>query len=204
MTELFTLEQILTYVSAYGLVVIAAVIFLNAAGLPMPAFFMVVATGAFIRQGVIPLYVAFPVVLISVVAGDSFNYALGRFAQGWVQRRWQGNQVWQNAEQTFQARGGLAIFLSRWLLTPLAIPVNLVAGGSGYPYARFLLFDVAGEMVWLLGYGTVGYLFGNQWQVIAQAMSDVNGLLGGLTIIALGLYWMRRRQHRRRLARASA
>ena len=203
MSDLFTLEQILTYVSAYGPAVVGLVIFVNAAGIPMPAFFVVIATGAFVRQGVMAWYVALPVALVSVLLGDSLNYALGRFAQGWVQRRWGDNQAWQNAQQTFDERGGVAVFLSRWLLTPLAIPTNLIAGSSGYPFPRFFLYELAGESVWLLGYGSLGYLFGSNWRVIAQTVSDFSGLLSGLAIIGLGLYWLGRRQHRRALTRVA-
>lgn len=197
MSDLFTLDQILTYVSAYGPAVIGGVIFINAAGIPLPAFFLVIATGAFVRQDVIQWYVALSIALVCVMAGDSFNYGLGRFAQNWVQQRWGDNRAWQNAEQTFQERGGMAIFLTRWLLTPLAIPTNLIAGSSGYPFLRFLVYDLAGEAVWLLGYGTVGYIFGSQWQVVGEALSDLNGLLAGLAILGLGLYWMRRRKRHR-------
>jgi len=149
-------------------------------------------------------YVALPVALVSVLLGDSLNYALGRSAPGWVQRRWGDNQAWQNAQQTFDERGGVAVFLSRWLLTPLAIPTNLIAGSSGYPFPRFFLYDLAGESVWLLGYGSLGYLFGSNWQVIAQAISDFSGLLTGLALSGLGLYWLGRRQHRRAHARGAS
>lgn len=203
MSDLFTLEQILTYVSAYGPIVIGFVIFINGAGIPMPAFFVVMATGAFVRQDVISWYVALPIALISVILGDSTNYALGRYAQGWVQRRWGKNPAWQNAQETFDERGGVAVFLTRWLLTPLAIPTNLIAGSSGYPYPRFLLYDLAGELVWLLGYGSLGYLFGSNWQVMAEAVSDFSGLLSGLAVIALGIYWLGRRQRRRRVRAAA-
>lgn len=197
MSDLFTLEQILTYVSAYGPIAIGLVIFINGAGVPMPAFFVVMAAGAFVRQNIMAWYVVLPIALVSVLMGDSVNYALGRFAQGWTMRRWGHNSAWQNAQHTFDERGGVAIFLTRWLLTPLAIPTNLIAGSSGYSYPRFFLYDLAGESVWLLGYGTLGYLFGSNWQVMAQAVSDFSGLLSGLAVIGLGVYWLHRRQRRR-------
>ena len=59
-------------------------------------------------------------------------------------------------------RGGIAIYLTRWLFTPLALPTNLIAGSSGYPFWKFLLFDIAGEITWILLYGGLGYAFGSQ------------------------------------------
>ena len=55
--------------------------------------------------------------------------------------------------------GGLSIYLTRWLLTPLAIPTNLPVGASGYPLRKFLAFDLAGELTWLLVLRGLGYAF---------------------------------------------
>jgi membrane-associated protein len=82
------------------------------------------------------------------------------------------------------------------LLTPLALPTNLIAGGSGYRYWRFLTYDVAGEFTWILLYGGLGYLFGSQWELISQFISDFSGLLVGLVALGAGLYFLLRRWHR--------
>ncbi len=50
----------------------------------------------------------------------------------------------------------LAIYATHFLFTPLGMPVNLIAAGSSYPYWRFLVFDVAGTLSWLVLYGGLG------------------------------------------------
>lgn len=191
-TELF-----LTWVITYGEPALALTLFLAAFGLPLPATFFVLAAGAFARQGVIDWYIALPLGLLAAVLGDSLSYGVGRFANGWVQKRFANSSTWQSAQEKFDKRGGQAIYLTRFLLTPLAIPTNLIAGGSGYPFLRFLLYDAAGEGTWLLLYGGVGYVFASQWEMLNDLISDFSGLLVGILFFAGGIYLLIRRQRQR-------
>ena len=79
---------------------------------------------------------------------------------------------------------------------PIAVPVNLVAGSSEYPVWRFAAYDVTGELIWLLGYGAIGYLFGSQWEYISAFISNASGPLVGLLIAGGGacalIHWQRR------------
>ncbi|HLB46831.1 MAG TPA: hypothetical protein VJL59_07375, partial [Anaerolineales bacterium] len=102
------------------------------------------------------------------------------------------SNVWQDAQLSFDRRGGLAIFLTRFMLTPLAVPVNLIAGGSGYGLWRFLAYDVAGEVIWVVLFGGIGYIVGSQWELISQFVSDFSGLLVGLLILGVGVYFLLR------------
>jgi membrane protein DedA with SNARE-associated domain len=82
------------------------------------------------------------------------------------------------------------------VLTPIAVPINLVAGSSDYPAGRFVAYVAAGELTWLLGYGALGYLFGSQWEYVSDLISNTSGLLVGLVVASAGAYaivrWQRR------------
>ena len=78
-------------------------------------------------------------------------------------------------------------YLTRWLITTLAVPTDLVAGSGGYPYTRFLLFSVAGEITWLLLYGSMGYAFSDQWETNNDLISDFGGLLIGALLLIIGI-----------------
>jgi membrane protein DedA with SNARE-associated domain len=179
---------LLTWVITYGSPMVAGILFLGALGIPLPGTVLVIASGAFIRQGVMDIYTTPPLGLGGALAGDIIIYGLGRFARGWIQSRFGQSSAWQKAEAYFQRRGGMAIYLTRWLFTPLAIPTNLIAGSSGYPFWKFLLFDLTGEMTWILLYGGLGYAFGSQWELISQFISDFSGLLVGILVLAIGIY----------------
>lgn len=186
--------QILTYIITYGGVALGVAVFLAAVGVPFPSTVFVLASGAFIQQGVLDLPVTLALALLFVVAGDALSYGMGRLLRGVILRRFGGLASWHNAEGYFQRRGGGAIFLTRWLLTPIAVPTNWIAGSSGYRPLRFVAYAAAGELTWLLIYGGLGYLFGSQWEVVSTFVSDFSGLLVGLVMLAGGLYWWLRRK----------
>jgi len=179
---------LLTAVITYGPALLAVILFAGGLGIPLPGALLLMAGGAFIRQGVLDVYTAIPLALVGVVAGDMASYAIGRFAGEFMQRRFGETATWKNAEATLLKRGGVAVYLTRWLLTPLAIPTNLVTGASRYPAISFLSYDLAGEITWITIYTGLGYTFGNSFEYIAELISNFSGLLVGLLIFIGGIY----------------
>jgi membrane protein DedA with SNARE-associated domain len=189
-------DLLLSYLIIYGSPMLAAALLLGALGIPVPGTLIVIAAGAFVRQGVLDIYSTPPLGLGGAVVGDVIIYGLGRFARAWIQKRFGQAAAWQKAEGYFRRRGGIAIYLTRWLFTPLAVPTNLIAGSSGYPFWKFLLFDISGELTWILLYGGLGYAFGSQWELISDFISDFSGLLLGLVILGAGIYFLFRLRKR--------
>lgn len=198
MTDLNLTELFLTGMLTYGPLALGLALLLGALGIPVPGTLFVLAAGAFVRQGILDLFTASGFGLLGAVVGDSASYAIGYFAKGWVERRFGQSAAWQKARNTFERRGGLAIYLTRFLLTPLALPTNLIAGGSGYSFGRFLAYDVAGELTWIVLYGGLGYAFGSQWELINQFISDFSGLLVGVVALGAGIYFLVRRWRQQR------
>jgi membrane protein DedA with SNARE-associated domain len=194
MTDLTDL--LLTGVVNYGAPALALALLVAASGVPLPSSLLVIAGGAFIRQGLLDPLLAIGLGLMAAVLGDSVSYGMGRFAGGWVERRYGATTLWQGAQNSFNRYGGWSVYLSRWLLTSVAIPVNLVAGSTAYTYRRFLLMVVAGEATWLVLFGGLGYAFGSQWEAISTLISDFGGLVLGLFVLAAGIYlavrWLRK------------
>ncbi|MCL4833831.1 MAG: VTT domain-containing protein [Caldilineaceae bacterium] len=186
--------EILTYIITYGSVALGVTVLLAALGVPFPSTLFVLASGAFVQQGVLDLPSTLAVALLFVVTGDSLSYGMGRLLRRVIQRRFGRLESWRNAEAYFQQRGGIAIYLTRCLLTPIAVPTNWIAGSSGYRPLRFIGYAAAGELTWLLAYGGLGYLFGSQWEVVSAFVSDFSGLLVGLVMVGGGVYWWLRRE----------
>ncbi|MBK9714807.1 MAG: VTT domain-containing protein [Kouleothrix sp.] len=92
-------------------------------------------------------------------------------------------------QATFERRGGLVVFLTRFMLTPLALPTNLIAGSSRYSYARFLALDALGELIWICVYVGLGYTFAGQWETISELAGSLSGALVGLVtlVVAAGI-----------------
>jgi membrane protein DedA with SNARE-associated domain len=120
-----------------------------------------------------------------------------------VLKRAEGSATWRQAQATFGRRGALAIFLTRFLLTPLALPTTLIAGSSHYTFQRFLALDTLGELVWIALYGGLGYLFAEQWEMVSDLASNLTGALLGLLVLAVG-GWLAYRARLRRVWAAHA
>jgi membrane-associated protein len=182
-------ETFLTAMLAYGPLALALALLIAALGVPIPATLLLLAAGAFARQGVLDGPAAGALGLLASVLGDSGGYCLGRCGGALVRRRVDGHAGWQRAQATFARRGSLAVLLTRFALTPLALPTNLIAGSTHYAFPRFLLFDVIGELVWVALYGGLGYLFADRWEALSDLAGSLTGALLGVLVLALGVVW---------------
>jgi membrane-associated protein len=194
-------DFLLTQVINYGAPLLGCIVLIGAIGLPLPCTLLIIAAGAFARQGILAWPLTAGIGLVSVVLGDSISYALGFYARERVLHRFSGTPQWLQAEQAFQQWGPISIFLSRFLITAIALPVNLLAGTGNFPYKRFILFDIMGEAVWVFGYGGLGYLFGSEWELVSDFISNFGGLLLGLIIFGFGIHqvWIWQKQSGREI-----
>ncbi len=181
-------EFLLTQVINYGAPILGVIVLTGALGVPFPGTLIVIAVGAFCQQGILSWPITGLVALACVVLGDSLSYAMGFYAREPVLHRWGTSARWVQARTTFQKWGGLSIVLTRFLITGIAVPVNLLAGTGNYPFRKFLMFDLLGEAVWIFGYGGVGYLFGAQWENASDVLNNISGLALGLVILLAGTW----------------
>ncbi len=181
-------DFLLTQIINYGAPILGAIVFIGAMGAPFPGTLIVIAVGAFCKQGLLEWHTTGFTALASVVAGDCLSYAMGYYAREPVLRRFGGTERWMKAESTFNRWGGLSVFFTRFLITGIAVPVNLISGTSNFSFKRFLFFDLFGEAIWIFGYGGLGYLFGSKWEAVSDLLGSISGLALGLVILAAGIW----------------
>lgn len=189
-------EYLLAGIINYGAPLFGATLMLGALGFPIPTTLLVVASGAFARQGNLNWLTTAGLGLAGVVVGDSLSYLMGRWAGKRVIRRFEGSATWRRAQETFNRGSGMAVFLTRFLLTGIASPVNLLAGGNGCAFKRFLFYDVTGEVIWIVLFSGLGYLFSSQWEVVSQLLSQFGGAALGAAVVIGGIYGLVIRAHR--------
>lgn len=175
-------------VSDYGIWIIAASAYLSCLAVPIPTALVMLAGGAFAASGDLVLWQALLAAWLAAVAGDSTGYHIGRWGGApmlrWIAGRTGRQKLIARGEALVQARGGLGVFFSTWLLAPLGPWVNLIAGSMGLSRAQFLLWDIAGETIWVVGYVMLGYGFGSQIDQVAGLVSDWGGMLAALAVAA--------------------
>ena len=177
-------DQVLAALLLYGLPVLFGVILICSVGVPFPISLMLVAAGSFVEQGEMKLWQVIAVASVAAVLGDQIAYGLSRWGGrrliNRISRRIGGEAKIKQAEALTKRWSGTGIFLSRWLVTALGPWVNVASGMAAYPWQRFLLWDVLGQVLWVVLYVGIGYAFSNRVQVIAE-------ILGNLTWVAVGL-----------------
>lgn len=183
------LEAALDALSGYGPAVLALMLFVGALGVPVPGAMLLLAAGASVQAGLLNAWLALFPAYAAAVTGDGGSYLIGRYggrkAFGWLERR----LSWRRAERAFERWGAWAIVLTRFLVTPLALPTNLMAGGGRYSFHRFLLLSALGNLVWVVSFVSLGYLFAGSWKAIGAFAGDLSGgLVVGAILVGIGLY----------------
>jgi len=181
-------DFLLTQILNYGAPTLGIIVFISALGAPFPCTLIVIAAGAFAKQGFLTWYTTGLTAVTFVVLGDNLSYAMGYYARERILHRYQYSAGWNKAEDTFNRWGGMAVVWTRFLITGIAVPVNLIAGTSGFGMRRFFLYDLLGESICIFGYGGLGYLFGAEWEVVNDVLSNISGLSLGLVLLAIGLW----------------
>jgi len=186
-------------VSQWGAVALSVVTFLSCLAIPVPSSMMMLAAGAFAASGDLALMPAAAGALAGAILGDQTGYQIGRMGlnatETWLVKSPMRASVLNRARQSVQTRGGIAVFLSRWMFSVLGPYVNLLAGGAGMNWLTFTIMGIAGELVWVTVYVGVGYSAGGQLSQVSDLLGNVTGLATSLLVtVALGYLLFRRRR----------
>ncbi len=185
---MITADDLLTVVLSFGPLALGGMLMVGAFGAPLPGTFLLMAAGAFVRQGTLDAAATLGCAWGGTVLGDVAGFAVGRL--GW--RAGDGRRLGE-ARALFERWGGCAVFVTRFILTPLGWPVNLLAGRAGYRFARFLAIDMAGELLWIAWCFGLGYGFAGSWEALAATVGDATAAAVGLVALAAGVLLVRRR-----------
>jgi membrane-associated protein len=177
-------DQLLAALGQYGLPVFFSVIFASSLGIPFPATFTLVVAGSFAALGNMDIGWVLGLGILAAIAGDQAAYAIGHWGGDRLVKRitgrFGGASQLEKAEKAVNRWGWVGVFFTRWLVTSLGPWISYTSGISGYSYYRYLLWDISGEVVWVVLYVMAGELFSDR----IQALMDT---LGNLVWVEIGL-----------------
>lgn len=186
-------ETVLYYFALYGAPALFVVMAAGQLGIPLPTSILLLTAGALLADGDLSFWQVFGWGLAGAVTGDHLGYATGRFAGVALRERldrWPRLAGSLNkAEELTRKWGDGSIFLSRWLFSPVGPYVNLTSGLSLHPLYRFTLADVAGEIVWIGSYLSLGLLFAGSIAELADLVANA-ALMVGAGVITVLLGWL--------------
>lgn len=185
----------------YGYLALGALLLLAAAGAPLPwpiaASFVVL--GALTAHPSGPSILALALVAtLAATSGHSLLYWLGRSSsprlQRWrlrLERRLHRGITTLRVEQGIARNAGLLIFITRCLLTPLAGPVSLLAGAARITVPRYLLWELAGTLLYFCGYLALGRLLGPALLRDTRSLALFYSVIAMVIALPSLLLWLR-------------
>jgi membrane-associated protein len=194
------LVDLLTQYDAWIYAILFAVIFCET-GLVVTPFlpgdsllFAVGALSAVDTSGTLSAPLAFGLLALAAVLGNTVNYAIGRaIGPPAFSGRYRLLKVeyLHRTEEFFQRHGGMAVALSRFMPI-IRTFAPFVAGVGRMPYARFLGYNLLGGVLWVMLFVWGGYLFGNI-PVVKQNFGIVTILIILVSLLPVVVTFLRSR-----------
>lgn len=148
---------------AYGILFLWVLI--EQLGVPVPSVPLLIATGTLTATHRVHLVPAMLAILVACAAADSLWFFAGVRYGGRVVRlvcrlSLEAAACVRKTEGYFGKHGAITLLFAKFVpgLSAVAGPI---AGQSGMPYAKFLVFDLAGSLVWSAAYVFGGRFFGD-------------------------------------------
>jgi len=150
---------------------------------PGDSIVIVAATGVVGPVEFVSLVVA---VVIGALAGESIGFALGRHFGPRIRSsrlgRRIGEQHWVRAENYLDRRGGIAVFVSRFLPVLHSL-IPLTVGMSQMPYRRFMRWTVPACVLWALAYVSVGSLAAGSYRELSDQLHYAGYIFVGIIVL---------------------
>lgn len=188
------LDPLLTLVLNYGYPIVVCCVLAAYFGIPIPTDAILLAAGSFSVDGTLNIFILIPLVAIAAIIGDLFGYYLGKkfgflVINKYTKKLGLTQKKLDKVDKFLIKWGSGCIFITRWLLTPLGIPVNIMAGISKFSIKKFFSVVVIGELIWATIFIYLGYLFGANWVNLLDYIDQAPLLLALLTIGVASMYF---------------
>ena len=169
----------------------------------LPGDSLMFIVGALCGAGFMSFPLAVAVLLCAAILGDQCNFSLGRYfgpkVFQWEDSRWFNKRAFDQAHAFYERYGGITIVLARFMPF-IRTFAPFVAGVAEMTRAKFVMFNVIGAMLWVIGLTLAGYLFGNLPWVQANLSKIIWALIIIPGLIAIFGAWKARRNEARAAA----
>ncbi|OSP56150.1 DedA family protein [Pseudoruegeria sp. SK021] len=187
-------ETLLGLVPAYGLWLLVTTIFFSCLAAPLPTSALLASAGAFAASGDLQLWQVFAAGITATLVGDQFMFQLGRTGSArFAALSTARSRPFARAEGLIAQWGGLGVFLSRTILSPVGPYVSFVAGGAQMRRVRFTLAAAMGALIWVGAYVGIGYLVSGQLEAAMDLIASGGAMIAAVLVAVVigGLLWRR-------------
>jgi membrane protein DedA with SNARE-associated domain len=194
-----SLQLIEHYMLLYGYWAVFFGVMLENAGVPVPGETILLIAGYFASTGKFHLGLVMLVAATGAVIGDNIGFAIGHhFGRNVLLRVGRffflTPKRFEYMENYFERHGNKTILVARFI-TGLRVFAALLAGASKMPWRVFIVFNVAGAVLWSVVITTLGYLFGQSLPLLVKWVGR-SGTVLLISAIVIGIIVWRVRKHR--------
>lgn len=182
-------DWIVALFARYGYAAVFVGVFLENAGLPVPGETALLAGAALSRSGTLFLPWVVLTAIGGAILGDNIGFLIGRRGGRALVLR-HGPKIGLTErrlvqfDRFFDRHGAKTVFIARFV-TGLRVFGALLAGTSGLPWGRFLLYNATGAVAWATTFGAVGYFLAYSWESLETWIGRTGlALLAILAVIA--------------------
>lgn len=185
---------------AYGYWAVFFGVMLENAGVPVPGETILLIAGYFASTGKFHLGLVMLIAATGAVIGDNIGFAIGHhYGRGVLLRIGRffflTPQRFAHMENYFERHGNKTILVARFI-TGLRVFAALLAGASKMPWRVFIVFNVAGAILWSIVITTLGYLFGQSLPLLVKWVGR-SGTILLIAAVVIGIVIWRVRKHRK-------
>jgi len=197
------LETLLSYLLIYTYPVLLLITFLDALIVPLPSGSIIMAAGAFSSQGYFSFKYVLIVAILGNILGDIAGYLISfYFGKDFLRRiglkRVVESKKFISLENSYADHVVSIILLSRFFITGLGSIVNILSGLSKISFKKFLIYALSGEIIYVLFFASLGYIFGVEWENIQDITAWASDFIFVvIAIIILGIIYLKKKKNKK-------
>ena len=195
-----SLQLIEHYMLVYGYWAVFFGVMLENAGVPVPGETILLIAGYFASTGEFNIALVMIIAASGAVVGDNIGFAIGHhYGRGFLLRVGRffflTPKRLEHMENYFERHGNKTILVARFI-TGLRVFAALLAGASRkMPWRVFVLYNMAGAVLWSVLITTLGYLFGASLPLLVKWVGR-SGTILLIAVIVTGVIVWRVQRHR--------
>ena len=189
--------------ASYGYIIVFAAIMIESMGVPFPGETMLLIASAYAAANPeMSIYYVVASAAGGAIIGDNLGYWIGREGGHKLILKYGRivgitDERFQRAQDYLQKHGGKAVFLGRFVSVARTW-IAVLVGAHRLNWLQFLLYNVAGGIVWASIYGAIGYFFGQNLPLLEKVMKEVGWAIAIVAVLAVAIFVILRRRRKKK------
>lgn len=164
-------------------------------GIPLGATFVIIAAGS-LSVTIGDYFFIVSLIFLGLIVGDIAVYFIASHFEKIFTKKLHTfekiEQKYDNGKDLFNKYGAWGLFLSRFVLLGFGAPLNYISGFSKYSFRKFLAYSASGELLYVLIFGYIGFVFKDSWVSLYDLIVEFPYLIL-LILLAIYAYYQLKR-----------